>query len=77
MTFGSSFTLHPNIKIRRRKLNIQKMLDRTVVPTPSAARCSDPRLAINAVSTRPVRGSAIRENRTGTDRNKTVRCGCS
>ena len=50
-----------------RKLKIQNAEDNTIVPIPRAANGSVPSLATNAVSTRPVRGSAMRDKRTGTD----------
>ena len=56
-----------------RKLKIQKMLDRAIVPTPSAARDSEPSRAIKAVSTKPVTGSAIKDSSTGNDRKISVR----
>ena len=42
------------------------MLDKAAVPTPNAANASAPNCATNAVSTKPVNGSAIIENKTGT-----------
>ena len=39
-----------------------------MVPTPRAASGEEPRRAMKAVSTNPVKGSATRENRTGIER---------
>jgi hypothetical protein len=58
-----------------RELNIQKTLERAIVPTPNAARDSDPRPETYAVSTSPVMGSAIKENYTGKDKEIRVKCG--
>ena len=58
-----------------RKLKIQNTLDNTMVPTPNAAMEAVPSRATNAVSTSPVTGSAISENRTGSHSEKKVRKG--
>jgi len=58
-----------------RKLNTQKMLDSTIVPTPSAASGAAPRREMNAVSASPVSGSATSDTSTGRDSAKNVRCG--
>ncbi len=58
-----------------RKLNIQKMLESAVVPTPTAAKGIDPRRETNAVSNNPVSGSAIKDNKTGNDMDTSVKWG--
>jgi hypothetical protein len=45
------------------------------MPTPSAARGITPREEINAVSTKAVIGSAVRDRRTGIDNPSRVRWG--
>ena len=58
-----------------RKLKAQNRPERATAPTPSAAKDSAPSLLMNAVSTRPVRGSAMRESRTGKESRTRVAWG--
>ena len=51
------------------------MDERAIVPTPKAASEGAPKRAIKAVSTRPVNGSAIKENKTGIDNFSKVEWG--
>jgi hypothetical protein len=46
-------------------LNIQYILERELVPTPSAARGITPNEEMKAVSTSAVTGSAIKDSSTG------------